>query len=295
MNILIIKKPAFSVIGKEGGSYMGPNMEKTLWGDVNAHFEEISSLGALNAVGKYVGFWGLMSDPERKMKPWENNFTKGLYLAGLQVRKGAEVPNKAWKKWDVPEHTYLICEVTKENRQASFYTMVYFQIAFEGYLLAASPFDFTDPSTQKKYLFFPVRENILKASSEDRTSKIARCGLHCGYCFFTQCKGCGLDEGFCSFASSQPDKKCPNVECSLSKGLEGCFACQELPQCHKGFFADEGQIAHASSLFIAAHGKKDLEKAIKNMIGDGLNYNKFLVDLGDDSARLSKLEEYLSK
>jgi len=295
MKIFTLHKPAFSVIGKMGGTNMGPTMKKTLWSDTNFHFEEISSLGVRDANSRFAGFYGLMSDPEGKMKPWTDNFTKGLYLTGIEVKKGSEIPNKSWRKWDIKEHLYLAVEVDDKNYKATFDSMVYFQINFEGFLLAASPFDFTDPRTMKNYIYFPVIENPLKIKEADQTEKISSCGLHCGYCFFTQCSGCASGDSSCSFGYSFPNHKCPNVVCSSSKKLRGCYECQELETCTKWFFGNIDQIAHASSIFIKKHGKAALESAIKNMISDGLNYNKSLLALPSDELKVAKLEEFAKK
>jgi hypothetical protein len=35
--------------------------------------------------GNLIGIWELMSDFPRKFGPWEDNFTKGLYLPGVEV------------------------------------------------------------------------------------------------------------------------------------------------------------------------------------------------------------------
>ena len=56
--------------------------------------------------GNLVGIWGAMSHLSRSLKPWEDNFSKGLYLAGFECDDDAEAP-KGWTKWIIPGYEYL--------------------------------------------------------------------------------------------------------------------------------------------------------------------------------------------
>lgn len=47
-----------------------------------------------------------MSDLSRSFQPWDDNFTKGLYLAGVEVPDDAEAPD-GWVKWTVPGYEYV--------------------------------------------------------------------------------------------------------------------------------------------------------------------------------------------
>ena len=78
-----IKEP-FSVIGKESSTDNGQGFIKTLWADANGHFEEIEQLAKRDENGNLVGIWGLMSDCSRSFQPWEDNFSRGFYLAGVE-------------------------------------------------------------------------------------------------------------------------------------------------------------------------------------------------------------------
>ena len=42
-----------------------------------------------------------MSDLSRSFLPWEDGFTRGLYLAGVQVPPEA-LPPEGWVKWTLP-------------------------------------------------------------------------------------------------------------------------------------------------------------------------------------------------
>jgi len=85
---------AFSVIGKEGASQEGEGFVQKLWQDTNSHFDEIAHLAKRSEEG-LAGFWGLMTGPKREFEPWEDNFTKGLYLAGVETEDNALAPQGA--------------------------------------------------------------------------------------------------------------------------------------------------------------------------------------------------------
>jgi len=76
-------KEKFVVIGKEGSTLDGEGFIQKLWDDANSHFSEVAHLAKKDANGGIVGIWGAMSDISRSFKPWEDGFSKGLYLAGV--------------------------------------------------------------------------------------------------------------------------------------------------------------------------------------------------------------------
>ena len=61
--------------------------------------------------GNIVGMWEVMSDLTHSFKPWDDNFRKGLYLAGVECTENAQAPAD-WTKWTVPgyEYIYVECE-----------------------------------------------------------------------------------------------------------------------------------------------------------------------------------------
>ena len=48
-----------------------------------------------------------MSDMGMHFRPWEDGFTKGRYLAGVEVPASAEAP-AGWAKWISPAYEYLV-------------------------------------------------------------------------------------------------------------------------------------------------------------------------------------------
>lgn len=83
MNIKIIDKESFSVIGKEGSTNMGEGFIQQLWNDANLHFNEVAHLAKKDSDGNLAGCWESMSNMSMEFKPWEDGFSKGMYLAGI--------------------------------------------------------------------------------------------------------------------------------------------------------------------------------------------------------------------
>ncbi len=144
-------KEKFVVIGKEGSTLDGEGFIQKLWDDANGHFHEIAHLARRDAAGQLVGIWGAMSDLSRSFRPWEDGFSKGLYLAGVECDDTAEAPD-GWTKWRIPGYEYLVVE----NRKGAFEETLE-QMKKEGITLVGAIHDHTDPATGKGYLYFPIR------------------------------------------------------------------------------------------------------------------------------------------
>lgn len=152
MTIHPLTKPAFSVIGKEGSTADGPNFIPRLWADANGHFSEIAHLAKHTGTGALAGIWGAMTDLSRTFRPWQNDFTEGLYLAGVECRDDAEPPAD-WTKWTVPGFEYLVAEAS----ETTFPDMLR-HLRDHNTPLAGAVHDFTDPATGKSYMLFPIRK-----------------------------------------------------------------------------------------------------------------------------------------
>ena len=101
-----IIKPAFAVIGIEGSTEDGPGFISGLWNEANSRFGEVAHLAKTNPDGTLCGIWGAMTDMSRSFRPWEDDFSRGLYLAGVEVHDDAQPP-RGWARWDVPGYEYL--------------------------------------------------------------------------------------------------------------------------------------------------------------------------------------------
>lgn len=146
-------KPSFSIIGKEGSTTDGPGFIQNLWEDANSHFDQVQSLAKKDAHGNLVGIWGAMSDFSRSFKPWEDHFSKGLYLAGIECTDDAQPP-KGWTKWTIPGYEYLCAEVKGERT----FSDVLDYINTNHIALVGAVHDFTCPSSGKNYMLFPIRK-----------------------------------------------------------------------------------------------------------------------------------------
>jgi len=146
-------KESFCVIGKEGSAGDDPGFIRRLWADANAHFAQIAPLAKKNGDGSLTGIWGAMTDFSRSFRPWEDGFSRGLYLAGVECREDA-LPPEGWTKWTVPSYEYL--KVECDSPAAFWDSMAYLEE--KGIPLAGAVQDFTCPRTGKSYMCFPVKK-----------------------------------------------------------------------------------------------------------------------------------------
>ena len=146
-------KASFSVIGKEGSTLDGPGFIQRLWADANTHFGEVQPLAKADETGNLAGVWGAMSDLSRSFRPWEDGFSRGLYLAGVECVDDAEAP-EGWTKWIIPDFEYLRAECEGEN---TFSEMLDY-LERNQIPLAGAVHDFTCPVSGKNYMLFPIRK-----------------------------------------------------------------------------------------------------------------------------------------
>lgn len=145
-------KDTFVVIGKEGSTLDGQGFIQKLWEDANSHFNEVQPLAKKDENGNPVGIWGAMSDCSHSFKPWEDNFSKGLYLAGIECVDDAQAP-EGWIKWTIPGYEYICAENDNDNT----FSEVLNYMAANNITLVGAVHDYTCPSSGKNYMFFPIR------------------------------------------------------------------------------------------------------------------------------------------
>ena len=153
MNINKCIKENFVVIGKEGSTSDGDGFIQKLWEDANKHFFEIEPLAKKDDNGNLVGIWGAMSDLSHSFLPWEDGFTKGLYLAGIECIETAEVP-PGWTKWVIPGYEYIYVE----NENGDIFSKGIQYLQENDIELVGAVHDFTCPETGKSYMFFPIKK-----------------------------------------------------------------------------------------------------------------------------------------
>lgn len=157
MNLELVNLPEIAVIGKEGFSTDAENLAPALWQQFDAHFAEVAELGMRERDGSFVGFWGAMSDETMSFQPWTNRFTRGYYLAGIEVYGDAQPPEN-WTKWVLPPRTYLKAEVDMKRYMETFFHVLEAEIPRRRLKLCGAVCDHTKPATGKHYLLFPVEE-----------------------------------------------------------------------------------------------------------------------------------------
>lgn len=146
-------KESFTVIGKEGSTAEGEGFIQKLWEDANSHFAEVQHLAKKDENGNIIGIWGAMTDFSRSFNPWEDHFSKGLYLAGVECDDHAEAP-EGWTKWVIPGFEYLYVECGNGD---TFSEMMNY-LETNQITLAGAVHDFTCPQTGKNYMYFPIRK-----------------------------------------------------------------------------------------------------------------------------------------
>ena len=155
MEIKIIDLPMITVVGKEGLCTAENNIVQQLWQEANSHFDEVAALGMKNSDGTYVGFWGAMSDENKSFRPWTHQFTRGLYLAGVETYADAIAPD-GWTKWVIPARKYIFVDVEPNKYGEIFEELKYHNISEKGMNIVGAVCDYTEPATGNSKLFFPV-------------------------------------------------------------------------------------------------------------------------------------------
>lgn len=155
MNTQIMELGPIAVIGIEGFCTKNTNVVSELWKTSNVNFSDVAQLGMKEKDGSYVGFWGLMSDVTRNYLPWDNDYSTGYYLAGIEVYNDTPVPD-GWTKWILPRRTYLVIEIENNKYQETLWYGIKEEIPKLGYKLSGAVCDYTKPKTGKNSLFFPI-------------------------------------------------------------------------------------------------------------------------------------------
>ena len=155
MKYEFVDLPRIAIIGQECFCTKEKNEVRNLWEQVNSRFREVADLGMKNADGSYVGFWGAMSDETMSFLPWTDGFSRGWYLAGIEVYEDTFVP-AGWVKWVMTARRYLVTEVNPDSYEETFQDVISRLIPELGMKLAGAVCDFTEPATGQNKLFFPV-------------------------------------------------------------------------------------------------------------------------------------------
>ena len=138
-----------------------------------------------------------------------------------------------------------------------------------------------------------IKNKLCKMARKD-ADPVACCGLSCNHCFLKEwCGSCRTAYNVCSYATVSPDGQCPNVRCCKEKGIDGCYECDGLEACEKGFYTrsnDGANAAKAQALYIRKHGKKALLK-VHDRLHEKYDFAKAQEILGQDYAEGLKILE----
>lgn len=113
---------------------------------------------------------------------------------------------------------------------------------------------------------------------------IARCGLACCLCTENEhCSGCNYGE--C------PDKAwCENRKCSISKKIDGCYACDE--NCHNGLLAKIKP--YGFTKFVRMYGIEKLLDCLEQNEKNGIVYHREGINGDyDDFDNVDELIEFI--
>lgn len=138
---------------------------------------------------------------------------------------------------------------------------------------------------------------IVKAAKKE-TDMVAYCGFYCNNCFLGEwCGGCRSAFCCCSYGTLYEKGICPNVLCCQEKSIDGCYECDELENCTKGFYGPDNNDASAckaQGLFIKKHGKEKF-KSVHDKLCKQYEDSKAMQDALGKSVEegLKILEEYM--
>jgi len=161
---------------------------------------------------------------------------------------------------------------------------------------------------QRKVEKFPIEEltddELIKIEMNTRNiiNPIGACGLYCRFCYFyVKCGGCRSDYNLCSLARlKEHHGLCPNVKCIKEKVMIGCWECNELLTCKKGFYAKKRvSFAKAVALFINKYGESSFLKTIKSILDTEDDHKYYILDyffsalIGNVNSKFEVLEKCL--
>lgn len=141
------------------------------------------------------------------------------------------------------------------------------------------------------------KDEIVKKAKKG-VDMTAYCGFSCNHCFLGEwCGGCRYVFNCCSYATLFEKGKCPNISCCQEKGIDGCYECEELDKCSKGFYQPDNYGANAckaQAMFIRKYGKEKFFK-VHNKLQEIYDFKKTQEILGTSVEEgLKILESILS-
>lgn len=131
---------------------------------------------------------------------------------------------------------------------------------------------------------------IVNVNVKELVKKIGYCGLVCSLCHESeQCAGCKSNNNCCGRHLS--DQGCYQYDCSIKKGVNGCWECEQGP-CDKDMFSENHDIRNRAFIKVARNEGVEIlaEYVLKNQ-QNGILYGwkKDYDNLGEESAVIDLL------
>jgi predicted transcriptional regulator YdeE len=156
MEVQIISKPVFSIVGIEGSGKAdeGPSWIGPLWEQAHRRRADIEHL--LKPTGEA---WGLMSATDEYLAAWKE---EGKYLAGWELKADMKSP-MGWSVWIMPKQTFAVVACTMATYGEAYRFVVQQFLPKEGYVQAGAthefyPKEFRDIKKDTFYLYITVKK-----------------------------------------------------------------------------------------------------------------------------------------
>lgn len=117
----------------------------------------------------------------------------------------------------------------------------------------------------------PYSDYYLKSISNSATQNMGYCGLVCELCLESEtCSGCKQKNNCCP--EHNTEEGCSVYHCCQSKGIDGCWACNEAP-CDKPIFVGDNHMRNRVFVqFAKAEGVAHLVKCVMTNHANGIAY-----------------------
>lgn len=140
-----------------------------------------------------------------------------------------------------------------------------------------------------------ILKEMLVKEARKGIEPVGYCGHNCNYCWLGQwCGGCRSNYNCCSYATICEDKVCPNLKCAKEKQIDGCYECDLLKTCEKGYYSNQKEyVAKATAIFIKKYGLECYKNTLKSAIDSGVNYPKTFDESGSVEKAIKILEKYI--
>lgn len=157
MDIRIIKKESFILIGKEGQGLADEGFKwvPAIWQETMPIISDIKALEKLDDNGDSMGIWGAMSDIDNTYNKWDK---EGKYLVGIEAESHMEVP-VGWIKWQIPSFEYIVVVSTDDTYGDTMKEILKEYMPKHKYSLVGAIQEYYSPKLNEgeMYLYFPIR------------------------------------------------------------------------------------------------------------------------------------------